>query len=147
MVLVRSMSNVGLRISRTKSQKLSVDFCQVDSYALVKLSPSSAMFHSAVSYLDAPDNTVGSTLEIHELFLGALSDNIVVVASFLIVGVATLIAHKSVEQLRFWGVPSMYIEGMKVLHAFIWLMGALAMAWLCTVATIKFCRKVGRELL
>lgn len=76
-----------------------------------------------------------------------LSDNIVVVASFLIVGVATLIAHKSVEQLRFWGVPSMYIEGMKVLHAFIWLMGALAMAWLCTVATIKFCRKVSRELL
>jgi hypothetical protein len=66
---------------------------------------------------------------------------------YAIVGLATLIAHKSVEQLRFWGVPSMYIEGMKVLHAFIWLMGALAMTWLCTVATIKFCRKVSRELL
>lgn len=73
-----------------------------------------------------------------------LGDNIVAVASFLIVGLATLIAHKSVEQLRFWGVPSMYIEGMKVLHAVIWLMGALAIAWLCTVATIKFFRKVSR---
>ena len=73
-----------------------------------------------------------------------LNDNIVAVASFVIIGLATLVAHKSVEQLRFWGLPSRYVEGMEVLHAFIWFMGALAMAWLCTVATIKFCRQVSR---
>ena len=73
-----------------------------------------------------------------------LSDNIVTVASFVSVGLGTLVAHKSVEQLRFWGVPSMFIEGMEVLHAFIWLMCALAIAWLCMVGTIRFCRKVSR---
>jgi hypothetical protein len=73
-----------------------------------------------------------------------LSDNIVTVASFVILGLSTLVAHKSVEQLRFWGVPSAYVERMELLHAFIWLMCALAIAWLCTVGTIRFCRKVSR---
>lgn len=72
------------------------------------------------------------------------TDNVVAVASFLIIGLATLVAHKSVEQLRFWGVPSMYIERMEVMHAFVWLMGAVAMAGLCVVATFRFCRKVSR---
>jgi hypothetical protein len=72
------------------------------------------------------------------------NDNVVAVASFLIVGLATLLGHKSVEQLRFWGLPSTYIERMEALHAFIWFMGSLAMTWLCTVAAIKFCRQVSR---
>ena len=73
-----------------------------------------------------------------------VTDNVVAVASFLMFGLATFVAHKSVVQLRSWGVPSMYIGAMEILHAFVWLTGALAVAWLCTTATIKFCKNVSR---
>lgn len=74
-----------------------------------------------------------------------LIDNIMVVTAFSIVSVASLVVHKSVERLQLWGVPSLLVAGMEILHIYIWLVDALAVAWLCGAAVIKFCRTVSEE--
>jgi len=66
-----------------------------------------------------------------------LVDSLMTIGAFVIVGLTVLVVHKSVERLQLWGVPSLLIDGMEILHAFIWAIDALAVLWLCGVAAIK----------
>ena len=69
-------------------------------------------------------------------------DNLVTIGAFVIIGLAALVVHKSVERLRLWGVPSVLIEGMEVLDLCAWVTDALAVLWLCVFLTFKFCKRV-----
>lgn len=69
-------------------------------------------------------------------------DNLVTIVAFIIIGLAALVVHKSVEQLRLWGVPSDLIEGLEVLDMCAWAADALAVLWLCVFLTFKFCKRV-----
>jgi hypothetical protein len=71
-----------------------------------------------------------------------LIDNLMAIGAFAIVGFAALVVQKSVEKLQLWGVPSLLIAGMEILHACIWVMDAFAVLWLCGRAAIKFCKQV-----
>ena len=73
-----------------------------------------------------------------------LVDNLMAVGAFAIVGLAALVVHKSVEKLQLWGVPSLLIAGMEILHACIWVIDALAVLWLCGTVAIRFCKRVTR---
>jgi hypothetical protein len=46
-----------------------------------------------------------------------LIDNLMAIGAFAIVGFAALVVQKSVEKLQLWGVPSLLIAGMEILHA------------------------------
>jgi hypothetical protein len=73
-----------------------------------------------------------------------LADSLMAIGAFAIVGLAALVVQKSVERLQLWGVPSLLIVGMEILHACIWLIDALAALWLCGTVAIRFCKKVTR---
>ena len=73
-----------------------------------------------------------------------LLDNMIAVAAFVIVGIAALLVHKSVEKLQVSGVPSNLIEGMELLDVCMWGIDALSVLCLCGVAAIKLCNKVIR---
>lgn len=73
-----------------------------------------------------------------------LIDSLAAVGAFAIMGLTALVVHKSVEQLRLWGVPSDLIEGMEILHSCVWTFNAFAMLWLCGSAAIRFCKRVTR---
>jgi hypothetical protein len=74
-----------------------------------------------------------------------LIDSLGAAGAFAILGLMALIVHKSVERLQLWGVPSDLIEGVEVLHAYIWVINAFAALWLCGSAAIKFCGRVRRD--
>jgi hypothetical protein len=74
-----------------------------------------------------------------------LVDNIMLVIAFLIVGLSSLVVHKSVERLQLWGVSSMLVQGMKFLHTYMWLVDALGVAWLSSTATFRFCQRATKE--
>ena len=71
-----------------------------------------------------------------------LIDNLMAIGAFAIVGFAALVVQKSVEKLQLWGVPSLLIAGMEILHVCIWVIDAFAVLWLCGRAAIKFCKQV-----
>lgn len=88
-----------------------------------------------------PRNTLLKSLDyLWTLFI----DNLVTIAAFVIIGLAALLVHKSVERLRLWGVPSVLIEGTEILDRCIWVIDALVVLWLCGRAAIDFCGKVSR---
>jgi hypothetical protein len=73
-----------------------------------------------------------------------LLDNLTAVGAFVIIGLAALVVHKSVEIFHSLGVPSNLIAGMRLLDTCMWDIDALSVLWLCGTLTYKFCIKVVR---